>query len=457
MPSEDHLTRRRAAIQSARRRRLRHYRALGVSRLLWKRRLVFIAGAVGVGLAAVVFALVADVAQRGYQDMLERWPWSPLLVTPAVFAIIAFAVRRWFPQAQGSGIPQVIAARASRDHAHRAMLLSWRTAIAVVALTVVAMAGGASVGRQGPTVLVGAVLLFALAGVAGMGRARGLALAGAAGGIAAAFNSPLAGVVFAIEELAKTFDGRVNVMIISSVVISGLVSWLTFGQYHHFGVIPIFAASKADWLAVIVAALFGGLFGGLFARCLVTAAFSPPALLARLRAHRVVFAAGAGLLVALLSIATGGYAAGSGYEEARSGLVHGELVPWWYGFAKLAATLLSSLATLPGGLFAPSLAVGAGLGSAAAPLVPFVEPRVLVLLMMAGYFAAVVQSPLTVMVIVMEMTSGADLVTPLLATTLLASIVSRLINREPLYHALARHFAAMAVPPEEKWTRQKEG
>ena len=273
---------------------------------MWKRRLVFFAGALRVGIAAVLFALVADIAQRGYQNMLERWPWSPLLVTPAVFAIIAFAVRRWFPQAQGSGIPQVIAARASRDHAHRAMLLSWRTAIAVVALTVVAMAGGASVGRQGPTVLVGAVLLFALAGVAGMGRARGLALAGAAGGIAAAFNSPLAGVVFAIEELAHTFDGRVNVMIISSVVIAGLVSWLTFGQYHHFGEIPIFAAANADWLAVIVAALFGGPHRRTLRTLPRHGDVLAARMLARLRAHRVAFAAGAGLLVALLSIATGG-------------------------------------------------------------------------------------------------------------------------------------------------------
>jgi H+/Cl- antiporter ClcA len=416
---------------------------MGLSRLMWKRRIVFVAGALGVGVAAVIFAVVADRAQHIYQALLKQWPWSPLILTPAVFAALAYVVRTWFPHAQGSGIPQVIAARASREHHHRAALLSWRTAAALIVLTTIAMAGGASVGRQGPTVLVGAALLFGLAGVAGMGRARGLALAGAAGGIAAAFNSPLAGVVFAIEELAKTYEGRVNVMIISSVVIAGLVSWLTFGQYHHFGEIPIFGAENTDWLAVLVCAVFGGVFGGLFARSLVTAAFSPPVLLARLRAHRVLFAAGAGLVVAVLSIATHGYASGSGYAEARSGLVYGELVPWWFGFAKLVATLLSSLATLPGGLFAPSLAVGAGLGSAAAPLVPFVEPRVLVLLMMAGYFAAVVQSPLTVMVIVMEMTSAGNMVTPLLATTLLASIMSRLINREPLYHALARNFAVM--------------
>lgn len=103
--------------------------------------------------------------------------------------------------------------------------------------------------------------------------------------------------------------------------------------------------------------------------------------------------------------------------------------------------MLSSASGIPGGLFSPSLAVGSGLGSMLTPVITFVDPRALMLLMTVGYFAAVVQSPLTAVVIVMEMTSDRNMVIPLMATALLAAGISRLISREPLYHALAHAFA----------------
>ncbi len=116
-------------------------------------------------------------------------------------------------------------------------------------------------------------------------------------------------------------------------------------------------------------------------------------------------------------------------------------MPWWFGFAKLLSTLLSSVSGVPGGLFSPSLAVGAGMGSMAAHIFTFFDARALMLLMMAAYFSGVVQSPLTATVIVMEMTSDRGMVIPLMATALFAASISRLISREPLYHALARNFS----------------
>jgi H+/Cl- antiporter ClcA len=424
--------------------RLRHFRYVSLSQEVWLRRLVFLAGAVAVGLTAIGFAKCADLAQGAFRALTAAWPWLPLIITPLGFAVLVAITRRWFPAAAGSGIPQVIAARKSVEERHRLCLLGFPVMVAKIVMTALALVVGASVGREGPTVQVGASVMFALAGIAGVGRHNGLVLAGSGAGIAAAFNAPLAGIIFAIEEVAKAYTGRINEIIIGSVAIGGAVSLAISGNYPYFGEVTTNLGRSLDWLAVPICAVLGGILGGLFSLAMVTIASKPPRPIAFLRRRPLLFAALCGLVVGALSIATLGYAAGSGYGETRAGLEEGALMPWWYGFAKLLTTLLSSVSGLPGGLFSPSLGVGAGMGSMAAHIFTFLDPRVLMLLMMAGYFSGVVQSPLTATVIVMEMTSERSMVIPLLATALFATTISRLISREPLYHALARNFAPQA-------------
>ncbi len=249
--------------------RLRHFRYVSFSQEVWRRRLVFLAGAVAVGVTAVGFAKCADWAQDVYRSLTGAWPLLPLVMTPIGFAVLAYITRRWVPAAAGSGIPQVIAARKSPDERHRLCLLGFPVMIAKMVMTTAALVIGASVGREGPTVQVGASVMFAVAGVAGIGRHNGLVLAGSGAGIAAAFNAPLAGIVFAIEELAKAFTGRINEIIIGSVVIGGAVSWSILGNYPYFGEVSAHLGRSLDWLAVPVCAVLGGVLGGLFSRTMV--------------------------------------------------------------------------------------------------------------------------------------------------------------------------------------------
>jgi len=435
---------RKDADPSARRRarerlriRMRRYRYVSLSRRAWIRRGVFIAGALFVGLAAVGFAKIANGAQDFYYALIKTSPLIPLVLTPIGFAALAYATARWFPAAAGSGIPQVIAARRSSDHAHRLALLGWQTTVAKIVMTALALAVGASVGREGPTVQVGASVMFAVATFAGFGRQNGFVLAGSAAGIAAAFNAPIAGILFAIEELAKAYVGRINDIVIGSVVIAGAVSWLILGNYDYFGHVTADIVGAQDWAIVPICSLFGGVLGGLFSVGLIALSRKPFGIIASVKRRPFAFAALCGLIVAILSIATAGYASGNGYAETRASLVYGQSIPWWYGLAKLITTLLSSASGIPGGLFSPSLAVGAGIGSMITPVFSFADPRAFMLLMTVGYFAGVVQAPLTAVVIVMEMTSDRNMVIPLMATALFAASISRLISREPLYHALA--------------------
>jgi H+/Cl- antiporter ClcA len=146
------------------------------------------------------------------------------------------------------------------------------------------------------------------------------------------------------------------------------------------------------------------------------------------------------LIIAGLGLLARGSSYGTGYDQARS-LVEGHAdLPFMFPLYKLAATTVSYVSGIPGGIFAPSLAIGAGLGDWMSHLVPGAPSGAIVLLGMVAYFSGVVQAPITATLIVMEMTDNQRMTIPLLATSMLAFGVSRLICRRPLYGALARRF-----------------
>jgi len=246
--------------------------------------------------------------------------------------------------------------------------------------------------------------------------------------------------VFAIEEMAKAFDRRMNVLVIAAVVLAGLTSLALIGDYNYFGQVSTSLGSITDWLAVVFCGVICGALGGLFSRGVVTVAAARNGWPAACKRRPMIFAGACGLAVALLGLATDGFATGTGYGQTRHVLESGMLQPLWYGPAKLASTLLSSVSGLPGGLFSPSLAVGAAFASIVHPMLPDANLQALSLLAMVAYFSGVVQSPLTAFVIVLEMTSDKGMAMPLMAASLLAAGTSRLVSPEPLYHALSYNY-----------------
>jgi len=413
---------------------------------------VFWGGAIVTGLIGAGFAIAANRASHLF-DLVTGWsPWVPLVLTPAGFLVSAIACRQIFPGAQGSGIPQAIAARHIRDPIGRNRLLSIRLTAGKILLTLFGLACGASIGREGPTVQVGASIMLQVARLGGMGRERGLILAGSAAGVAAAFNTPLAGIVFAIEEMGRSYEHRTNGLILSTVILAGIASVALLGNYSYFGMTDAGIGALSDWPAVIACGLAGGVGGACFSWLVLGCTPRLRAFVTRrpLR-HTMIVASIAGLIVAALGIVSHGATYGTGYEQAR-GALEGTPLPWTYAPMKLLATLASTLSGIPGGIFAPSLSVGAGLGSALAPLFPTTSAGAIVVLGMAGYFAGVVQAPITAFVIIVEMTADHGMVIPLMAAAVIGFGTSRLICPQPLYHTLAEHFIATvrATLPEEK-------
>jgi H+/Cl- antiporter ClcA len=419
----------------------------------WKTRVVFWTGAVMVGLVAVFFAYVSEEANNVFHHWIAYSKYLPLLISPAILILVAWLTQRFFPGSQGSGIPQGIAALEMREDAQRAPLLSARIVVGKVVLTVLGLLSGASIGREGPTVHVGASIMFSLGRIARFPLHyldRGLILAGGAAGIAAAFNTPLAGIMFAIEEMSRSFEERTSGTLLTAVVVAGVTTIAIQGNYTYFGSTPSELELGTAWIAVLVCGIAGGLLGGTFSFMLIRGS----QWLEPLRQRRpLVVAAACGLSIALIGLASGGLTYGTGYNEARQLVTGTGTLSDSYPYLKLLATVVSYLSGIPGGIFAPSLSTGAGLGAHIAQFLGGIPPSAIVILAMVAYFSAVVQTPLTAVIIVTEMTANQNMLLPIMATAFLAYLISRVICPEPIYQVLAQEFlqskeaAAEPEPP----------
>lgn len=429
------------------------YRAFRAQRLTqwqaWLERLVIWGAAITTGAVIVLFARLGDWAAELFSHAQTLSPWAGLIITPLAGVLIVAVARRWFPGVEGSGIPQTIAAlEAPEGTSERARFLSLRIAFGKLWLGTAALAGGFSVGREGPSVQMGASIMYAFRRLLPHGhsiRARDMMLAGGAAGIAAAFNTPLAGIVFAIEELSRRFEQRTNGVLLTAIVLAGLVSISLQGNYLYFGHLTVETVDHRILWPVLVCALVCGTSGGIMSRLLLYSTKPWGGLLGHIRHGRpIIFAGLCGLVVALLGLLTHGEVHGSGYLTTQAMLSNEALVEWYYAPAKLLATVVSYFSGIPGGIFAPSLAIGAGIGR---DLLPFFSDVAaagsIYALCMAAFMAAVTQAPITSFIIVMEMIDGHEMVLSLMAVTLLSSLVAKIFS-PPLYHTLAQ---AMALPP----------
>jgi len=408
----------------------------------WKARVVLWGAGAAVGAAAVAFAWLADAAQAAFRRMHGVHPLWPWLVAPLGFAAISWLTRRFFPGAEGSGIPQTIHALRPDSGDQEAALLKPKVVAGRMLLAGAALLSGASIGREGPTVHVGAAVarFFArwMPHAAQPGQRRALVLAGGAAGVAAAFNTPLAGIVFAIEELSRSFEERASGVALTAVILAGVISIALTGDYTYFGQ-PVVAAEFHNLsMGVIAVALAGGLAGGLFSRITLLGVAAVRSRLSKAQTARpIVFAALCGAVVAAVGYFADSLTYGTGYSEARSILEGHAHLPWYYAPARAVATLAAYLSGVPAGLLAPSLSVGAGLGQTVADFggQPTAIPFAIV--GMCGYLAGVTQAPLTSLVIVMEMTTQHAMILPLMVAAALATATSKLLS-PPLYRTLAQ-------------------
>lgn len=414
----------------------------------WAARAVVLIFAALAGLSVLAMTWLGEQALDGFSALQKHAWWSPLLWTPLCTAFVVWAIRRTLPNAAGSGIPQVLAAmEPGLPLQERRRFVSLQLSLAKILSTAGSLAAGLSVGREGPSVQVAAGVMH---------HARrwlpdrtainehGLMVAGGAAGVAAAFNTPLGGVMFAIEELTRRPEQRSSGLLMAAIVLAGLIAVSVYGNNTYFGVMQVPSLSWSLVLPGLLVALLSGLLGGLFSRLLIrslnntgTDRFS-----CWRKSHPVRFAAGCGFAVALIGVATQGATLGSGYEPTRLLLEGHDTTTALYVPLRFIATWLSSWSGAPGGIFAPCLAIGAGIGSDVASWTGHPAATALIALGMVGFLAAATQTPITAFIIVMEMVDGHTMVLSLMACALLASGLSRLLSPS-LYPELAAHMLGL--------------
>ena len=420
----------------------------------WLDRAIVLGYAVLTGLVVVGFTLLAEAASEAFHrlnsiDSIGRW--APLAWTPAAAVALLWLTRRFARGTEGSGIPQVVAVLDHpMDEREQSRLVSLSLSLKKIVLVSGGLLAGLSIGREGPTVQVGAgVMLHAKRWLSAHSTidSHDLVVAGAAAGIAAAFNTPLGGIIFAIEQLSRRRGFSHSGLVILSIVVAGLVAVSMLGNLTYFGELK---AQQLDWSLFapgLTVALACGVAGGLFSRLVVASLKGGPDRFSAWRAeHPFRFAAACALAVAVIGIVSGQATAGAGYAPTRAMLEgHGD-VPALYTLLKFCATWLSAWIGVPAGVFAPSLAIGAGIGNDVAWLVGASGEAAIPLIAfgMVGFLAASTQGPLTAFIIVMEMVAGQSLVLSLMAVALVSTGVSRLLA-PPMFSELASLFVPARV------------
>jgi CIC family chloride channel protein len=415
---------------------------------------VLAAAAVGVltGLSAASFRLLLEQGAR-LRTGLAGWAhhhWWGLIVVVGVCTAAATAaaalVHRVEPHAEGSGIPRVEAVADGRVRPDRFRLLPVKYVGGLLAIS-----SGMALGREGPSVQMGASAAVIVATVTrrNLAELRLLVAAGAAAGLATAFNAPIAGGVFVLEELVKRFDPRTTVATLVASASGFLAAHLLVESRYDFAMKPIAEPRivESGWILAIgvVTGLLGVLYNGAVMAALRRADAS--------RLPREARAAATGALVGLL-LWFAPDLVGSGDRLTQQALYgHGALLAVTGVLVlRFALGVVSYAAATPGGLFAPMLVLGsqAGLivGLVAVHLTPHAVPSLpaCALIGMAAFFTASVHAPVTGLILATEMTGNTSQLPPMLGACAVAMLIAVALRSAPIYDRLAERAARSATP-----------
>lgn len=407
---------------------------------IWKQRLIFWIGAIIVGLVIVTMTSLSEWAAQIYRSLTQKYLWFHFIVTPIGLGLTSWLTYRFFPGSERSGIPQVKTALRIADNIHaRCKLVSLQIVLGKLLLPIMGLLCGATVGFGGPAVHVGASIMLSLGKFIKFPAHfmdKGLILAGSAAGFAAMFSTPLAGIVFAIEELSTSLEERISNLVLIAIILAGVTAFMLMHNYVYFQIEPTIIPLGSAWYAIPLCGITGGLFGGIFSKSLILGSrfFKWTGL------PIVVTAILCGGIIALVNYYSNDLTAGTGYQYTKNILHDLQPIDTAYPFLKFLTTCATFFSGIPSGIFVPSLAIGAGLGVDLASWIPIAPASAMILLTMSAYFAGVLQKPLTAFVIVMEMTNSHQLLIPLMATAFLASGASKLVQPIPLYLALCETY-----------------
>ncbi len=392
------------------------------------------------GVAVVCFRLSIDWIRNGLLGSNPTTsPFRVVLVPAGGGLVVAFLVQRFFRAVRGSGVNQTKAAVYVFDG-----YVPFRTVIGKFLTCSLAIGSGQSLGPEDPSLQMGAGIASALGRRLNLSREklRLLAPVGAAAGLAAAFNAPISAVFFVIEEVIGTWSAGALGAIVLAAVSSAVVMRVFLGGEPMFRVPPYTLAHPAELLSYAVLGVVGGVLSLAFTKII---AYFRPRLRALPEWTYYVQPAAAGLLVGLVGLRIP-QAMGTGYPYIDLAL-HSQYT-WQLlaalGFAKILTTSASFVSGTPGGMFAPTLFIGATIGGAIGGLEQHFFPNVgasiapFALVGMGTFFAGFLRVPITSIFMVLETTGNYSIVLPVMVSNTIAYLISRKYQDMALFDLLAR-------------------
>ncbi len=414
----------------------------------------FVVGALLTGLFSVGYAKLFGLAEEASLGVYAAGKWLLFIVSPVCFIIAWLLVRRFAPPAAGSGIPQVMAAMELATPANNHLvdrLLSIRVALVKVLSTMFMALGGGIIGREGPTIQISGSIFRTVNRLLPESwprvSKRNMIVTGAAAGLAAAFNTPLGGIVFAVEELAKIHISYFKTAIFTGVIIAGLAAQGLLGPYLYLGYPDVGSADAATILAVVPTAALCGLLAAFMGVGVVRVlawkrkfhGWAP-------QAAYVVFCA---LAIAACACMVGPNMMGSGKTGMTQLLFsNNKSVAPALPFIRIAGAMLCFTTGGAGGIFAPALAIGSGIGALAAQISQQVgaHANILILSGMVAFLTGITRSPFTSAILVLEMTDRHGIVFPLMLAGLTANLFATPADKTSLYDHLKSNYLTDVLP-----------
>jgi len=423
------------------------------------------------GLVAVVYTRLFALAERGTAYIVHLHLWLLFFITPVTFVLAWWLVRQFAPYARGSGIPQVMASielATPKYNAKVNQLLSLRILFIKILSSLIMAFGGGVIGREGPTIQVAGSIFRKvnewLPKWWPKVSKRNMIMTGAAAGLAAAFNTPLGGIVFAVEELTRTHISYFKTALFTAVIIAGLTAQGLLGPYLYLGYPDVTHLSGSIIFGVILVAIPSGLGGAFMAQCMLKL-FKWKATFTLTRQH-VFYIVGCALIIAGLAFFIDERVLGSGKELMTTALFTNQKYNSWYmPLLRIVGPIFSFTTGASGGVFAPALSAGASIGATISGWMHLsaANTNLIILSGMVGFLTGVTRTPFTSAILVLEMTDRHNVIFHLMLAGMTASLVAMAIDRHSFYDQLKyqylrdivgedaeiTHPQAEAIEPEE--------
>lgn len=395
------------------------------------------------GIIAVLYAKIFNLSEDILNQLLNWHRWTIFIIAPLNFLLAWYTVKLIAINAKGSGIPQVMAAiDLSSPNYEKGVsrLLGFKIILAKIASSTLMIIGGGAIGREGPTIqIAGSVFHLVNKHIPSSWSKlsqKSFILTGAAAGLAAAFNTPLGGIVFAIEELAKIHISLFRTALFTSVIIAGLTAQALLGPYLYLGYPDVANIDTSMFIGTIACSLLAGLAGSMMCK-LILRILTWKQRFTLIKSIMIILFIG--IVTASIAYFINDQILGSGKEIMNQLLFTDKKhVTWQTMLARIFGPILSFSVGGAGGIFAPSLAAGATIGGFISSLFGMAgaNANILILAGMVGFLTGVTRTPFTSAILVLEMTDRHSVIFYLMLAALISNIAATFISKHSFYEQL---------------------